>query len=698
MKFRSNVLLLLFLAIQLLCASDTIIFQDFEESHEEWQLKFNQSHAEGHALQDIVDGSPAGGHSVFEASILTTFDTSWFIQLPFPQWEAKKNTIYRLSMHAKSENPLQISVSYVIPNGTEHPSIEYKEGFTFKLHDDWEFYTGEFASDVEGLHALSIVMNLSKTSGKFYFDNITLEEVGTLDETNSWYHSADSRINEIRKGALPLIFSDTNGTPITEGAVTLTQKSHNFPFGTSITIGALLEPLDQGKDHTILPLSPEDSLWNVQKVAEVFNSITVENHFKWVDFERTKGNVNYSTMDPYIALADSNGMVLRGHALIWGLQQYGFQYHWPSFLAGDALIAAVKERIIRDMSHYKGIIPEYDVWNEPLHEIEFFNKTEPFFPEDFNYWTLMDSAFHWAHSADSAADLYLNEYSVIKGGSTETLFNLVKGMKDRNVPITGIGVQCHFENNKIEPELIKRRLDMLNELDVKIKVTEFDLGTPDGGVNLSELEMASEYAKFLRTTFSHPAVDGVTLWGFWDKTIWNKPNPDSGTIGSGLFNIDKSPKAAADSVIHLLQNEWNSDTTFFIEETEAVRIFYGDYDITIESNGTTYQGSFSITPDSIPASLSLIGDGVNIEKVSKSAQRFSAVTDSKSKAVTVFASGSSKPVSLKVMDLRGRIVYQKTAEAVAETHFSLSKLPAGIYIYDIRQGEKALQQKLLLTR
>ena len=93
----------------------------------------------------------------------------------------------------------------------------------------------------------------------------------------------------------------------------------------------------------------------------------------------------------------------------------------------------------------KGRIKEYDVWNEAFHEPFIFNKCG---------WDLLDSAHVWAHRADPDARLFINEYNVVSAGETERLYDIVKGMLERKVPVHGIGVQCHFGDRQLNPAFI----------------------------------------------------------------------------------------------------------------------------------------------------------------------------------------------------------------------------------------------------
>ena len=666
---------------------DTLIHTTFETVEEQngWDVSFpNDSIDDGAQLGisqfDTTDAY--SGTTSLKATVLQKQDEDWYIQINFPTWKAKKNGIYRLSMRAKGENPVQVSVIY--SENYSNP-YQYKEGFTFNLHNNWEYYSGEFSSDVDGDSILQISLNIGKNIGDYYFDDITLELVDTIDQSNEWYNTSKQRIDSLRKVKAPTVFIDSLGNRLS-GTVHFKEVNSEFTFGTTFDL------------TDTFPQNESD--WYKNTTTKLFNSITIENDFKWVDYEPVKGQIDSAKIYEYCDFADSNNLNLRGHTLVWGLQEFGFNTHWSRQGTDEELVAAIKNRITRDVSLYKGKINEYDVWNEPFHEISLFTRCQHLYQDSSNIWELMDSAFFWAHNADSTVDLYLNEYSVVSGGQTETLYNLVKGMQERGVPIRGIGVQCHFEDNPIEPELIRKRLDRLGELGVKIRVTEFDLGNPETGVALTEAQMAKEYAKFYRTIFSHPAVSGLTIWGFWDKIIWNAPT-DS-TIGSGLYNSNMTPKMAADSIESLLTQEWHSDTIVTTDNVSAIRLFKGNYTVTLDNGAKLYSGTFKADSSESDTVVLFNTDGsssIDKNKSKKSINKFSVTTDRYNRSVSVMGVQQGNEISFKLYNYRGQVVYQSTVYAGKEcTSFDVSNVPNGTFILSVKGGSRALQQKLFLLR
>jgi endo-1,4-beta-xylanase len=60
--------------------------------------------------------------------------------------------------------------------------------------------------------------------------------------------------------------------------------------------------------------------------------------------------------------------------------------------------------------------------------------------------------------------------------------------------------------------LVVSRLDALWALGINVRVTEFSVDT------LQEALYGDYLRDYLTVMFSHPAVDGFLMWGFWDQS------------------------------------------------------------------------------------------------------------------------------------------------------------------------------------
>jgi GH35 family endo-1,4-beta-xylanase len=383
--------------------------------------------------------------------------------------------------------------------------------------------------------------------------------------SQSWYETAEQRIDTLRKGDFILRITDTLGAPFTD-SVHIRLKKHEFPWGNTIDFF----------DNS--PLSK----WKQAVLLKYYNYGVVE-AFKWPYIESIKGNLNYSQVDFAYDWAEKVGWELRAHTLLWGGDNSWQMPSWTLSMQGQELFNECETHIRREVNRYKGIIKEYDVINEPLHE----NWLSENAGDSINW-----KAFIWADEEDPDARLFVNEYNVIVWG-TPGFGMAVQGLINHGAPIDGIGVQGHMEDGS-RLDLVKERLDNVAALGLPIKVTEFDMKIDEYGVN--DQNMANYYAKMMRICFSHPAVEGFVWWGYCDPCYRN---------GSGIFSEDRSPKIAADTVYHLIHEKWSTNIKALPEVDGTVDFhgFYGDYEVHLKSSDENVV---------IPASCLKVDDGQEI--------------------------------------------------------------------------------------
>src|SRR5271157_1326880 len=179
----------------------------------------------------------------------------------------------------------------------------------------------------------------------------------------------------------------------------------------------------------------------VQALGREFNLIVPENAMKFAPTEPAPHQFNFCAGDRIVAYAQANGMNVRGHNLVW-------QQSLPTWLtsgnysSADAA-AILQEHINTVMGHYRGQLIDWDVVNEAI------SYSAPYGPQP-SYWlnqlgsNYIDQAFQWAHAADPSVKLFYNDTGGEGlGAKSDAVYNLVKGMVSRGVPINGVGLQMH---------------------------------------------------------------------------------------------------------------------------------------------------------------------------------------------------------------------------------------------------------------
>lgn len=178
--------------------------------------------------------------------------------------------------------------------------------------------------------------------------------------------------------------------------------------------------------------------------------------------------------------------------------------------------------------------------------------------------------FKWTKQADPDVLTFVNDYDILAGGLTNCYKHQVADLLKQGAPIDGIGIQSHFKgpSSNIDPVQVQERLDTLAELGLPLWITEFDVSKSD------PKERAKYLSYFLRATFSHKAIDGIILWGFWDDRHWR------GVEASIVDGPDFTLNAAGDQFRELVYKEWWT-TSEISSNTSQTRVFKGKYDITV---------------------------------------------------------------------------------------------------------------------
>ncbi|PBC71690.1 endo-1,4-beta-xylanase (glycosyl hydrolase family 10) [Streptomyces sp. TLI_235] len=276
-------------------------------------------------------------------------------------------------------------------------------------------------------------------------------------------------------------------------------------------------------------------------VTGQFNSVTAENTMKWDAVEPSRGNLDWAAADRLVATARANGQVVRGHTLAWHSQVPGWITN-GGFGAAQ-LRTLLQQHIATEAGRYAGRIYAWDVVNEAFNDDG--TRRSSIWQDNLGDGWIAD-ALTWAHQADPAAKLYINDYSIEGVNAKSTaLYNLVKSLKQQGVPIDGVGFQAHLVLGQVPADL-KTNLQRFADLGVDVAVTELDvrMQTPSNATTLAT--QAEDYRKVVTACRAVARCVGVTVWGLDDADSW-VPGVFPGYGAAALYdeNLQAKPALAA---------------------------------------------------------------------------------------------------------------------------------------------------------
>ena len=136
-------------------------------------------------------------------------------------------------------------------------------------------------------------------------------------------------------------------------------------------------------------------------------------------------------------------------------------------------------------------------------------------------------------------------------------------------------MQAHFGQNVQPPVQLLGIYDRFTKLGLPVRITELDIDSNDE-------QLQADYLRdFLTASFSHPNINGIVIWGFWESAHW-RPN-------AAMYRKDWSPRPIAGVRKDLIFKQWWTDQHASTSDAGKVEIrgFLGDYDITVAAGTRT---------------------------------------------------------------------------------------------------------------
>lgn len=465
---------------------------------------------------------------------------------------------------------------------------EWKQYYLVAQVPEGETYGAELVLDIGwkaqvlelgGVSAVAVAGGLDKDARKLVPESRIGFNYRGMEADAPWRAEAETRIGEIRRGALEVLVVDSEGNPIEGADVHVEMLDHAYDFGTAVAMRHLTDTPN------------EDQAKYQQIIEEYFNCVVAENSLKWSPWNGDWGadygqNVTFRAVE----WLEARGIPLRGHVLFWPSWDTDKTPAYMKSLSGDpdALRAEILRHIEEETTAMQGHVFEWDVINEAFANREVTSamgddpERPPFFAE----------AFQAAREfAGEDVKLYYNDYDLFSNSGVRTFEkNLFTYLLEQGAPIDGYGEQAHVGTDKmIAPERVIEMLDELWEATgLQMKITEYDftiaLAMEDS------YRVQSDYTRDLMTAvFSHESSNGFMVWGFWAGAHWRE--------SAAMFGHDWQIMPWANTWYRLVHETWWTDEIAVTDENgiAAADAYLGDYRITVTVDGKTVEQNYTIT-------------------------------------------------------------------------------------------------------
>jgi endo-1,4-beta-xylanase len=411
-----------------------------------------------------------------------------------------------------------------------------------------------------------------------------------LSDGFSILEDAKQKVDVFRKGKGLIQLVDFNSKPLAGVDVEITQKTQDFLFGNLV-----FDLIWEGR--STLP-----DLFK-RRFLELFNLAIFP--FYWSSYEKSPGMEEWQHMLPVLEWCKANGVTPKGHPLVWpysaGIPE------WLYDMPVESVESLIYSRVTKIVKGFQPSIMMWDVTNEAVNHISWEEATKPDFRQRYHEVDLwrgipvagafkreipiseaadwVEKSLRWAHAANPMATLIVNDYNQeIDLSVRQRFYDLILELKRRGAPISGIGLQVHPVNYWIWPQHIKETLDMYNDLEVPVHITELHQPAWDEEIEggwrqgiWTEEAQADFIEQLYRQCYGHPSVVSINYWGLSDRNIWIQ--------GAGLVDAEYHPKPVFHRLKSLIKKEWKT-SSFRTKTNHDGKLefvgFFGQYELLIQ--------------------------------------------------------------------------------------------------------------------
>jgi len=281
-----------------------------------------------------------------------------------------------------------------------------------------------------------------------------------------------------------------------------------------------------------------------QLLMKHFTSIVAGNAHKMAYIQPEEGEYSWDRADAIVEFGALTGMRQRWHTLLWHQQNpdWLFLDGQGNTASAELMDQRLEEYITTVMKRYKWDVDSWDVVNEVLNEDGSLRTGA----QDSQWYAIMgpdyiEKAFRYARAASRGGQLVINDYNLVTNPEKRMgMYNLVKDLLEKDVPVDAIGMQMHINIYHPPVAEVEKTIELFASLGVQVIITELDLSihrSPDEGkievtdaVLLQQAQRYKDLFELFKAQADKGNLDLVMIWGTNDKTSWLQNFP---VIGRG---------------------------------------------------------------------------------------------------------------------------------------------------------------------
>ena len=241
--------------------------------------------------------------------------------------------------------------------------------------------------------------------------------------------------------------------------------------------------------------------------------------------------VHFDAAKALLRFAQSNGIKVHGHVLVWHSQTpeafFHESYDLNQPLVSREIMLGRLENYIRGImeymeTNYPGVIVSWDVLNEAIDDGSNWLRNSNWMKtigEDYP-----NRAFELARKyAPEGTLLYYNDYNTAYPNKLKGILKLLYSLIPEG-NIDGYGFQMHHSVGTPTNAQIRSCVEAVARTGLKLRVSELDIGV-DNNSDSSFQKQAEKYAFVMKVLIEHSdQFEAVQVWGLTDRMSWRSRN------------------------------------------------------------------------------------------------------------------------------------------------------------------------------